>query len=270
MMLAAAVLCAALAVLILAATRIRRLVAKPSTGPTAQAVAAAFARQHGLSVEFGRAPTFGDACHLASRPIRIVLSAMTASSSAPAALAVALHEVAHAEQAARQDGWLRARLALAPLGTLASLCVLPAMLVRVDAAALAFAVSAVVGAVALPTERAASARALEWLRQRGADAEALAEATTCLRWAFATYVLAFVTAPLQVVSYLLSGLRSQPEPVLAPRCVAALGTWLRSPWFWAALVLKTLLVAAVVGSQSADPGAALADALRILRAPASW
>ena len=254
----------ALGVLLLAGTRIRSLVAKPTIGPTAQAVAQEVARQHGLSVEFVRAPAFGDACHLETRPPRVALSVATAQSSSPAALAIALHELAHAEEA--ESFWVRARGALAPLGTISSLVVIPAMLVSLHAAALAFAMSVFVGIIALPSEVSASSRAIEWLRARGVRGAALSDAVACLSWAFSTYLVSFIVAPLQLAQYLLSGVRSQQEPVLAPRYVAALGTWSRSPWLWAAaLVVKAVLIAAFL-FWNADHGNALAHAMRALRA----
>ncbi len=146
------------------------------------------------------------------------LSAGVAQSTSVAALAVAAHELGHAQQHAEGYFPLQLRSALVPAVNIGSnlgwILILIGLMIRASGIAwlgvMAFSLGAVFALATLPVELNASARARALLRESGLirTEEEMRGVSTVLNAAALTYVAAVATSLLQLLYYvsLVAGL----------------------------------------------------------------
>ncbi len=151
--------------------------------------------------------------HFDPRNKTVNLSEPVYNSNSVAAAAVAAHECGHAVQHAVRYAPIKMRSALVPVIQFTSrwsVWVIIAGIVLINTFPALFwigigmiAMSALFALVTLPVEMNASARAMAWLRDSGTlRGDEVAGASTALRWAASTYLVAAVSAVATLVYYL--------------------------------------------------------------------
>ncbi len=142
------------------------------------------------------------------------LSEMVYNESSVAAMAVAAHECGHAIQHAKGYAWLQLRSKLVPMvgigSNLGSIVLMIGIFLMMAGSSptvawiglALFATTTLFAFITLPVEFDASRRALQWLDHTGAlNRDMQSDASTALRWAAMTYVVAALSSLAMLAYY---------------------------------------------------------------------